>query len=176
MSLVGELNNIADELVECYANLKNNLIAKGVECNEDDKMSSLIEKTNSSLYAVSITGVGDNYYLKRDKTRYTIVGTNTLISTYEFNLSGDFRISASFQEYYSSGGGRYLAELYRNGQKVNSVEFLISNHTAGSSFADILGVESGDELKFYARNYYNNNDYYGYLTEWNISCNVEISF
>ena len=44
MSLVSELNNIADELVECHTNLKNNLIVKGVECSDNDKMSNLIDK------------------------------------------------------------------------------------------------------------------------------------
>ena len=50
MSLVSELNNIADELVECHTNLKNNLIAKGVECSEEDKMSSLIDKVKDTQY------------------------------------------------------------------------------------------------------------------------------
>ena len=45
-SLVDETSNIKDELVTCYTNLKNNLIAKGAECCEDDKMSSLISKIN----------------------------------------------------------------------------------------------------------------------------------
>lgn len=47
MSLVSELNNIADELVECHTNLKNTLIAKGVECSDADKMSSLVNKVEN---------------------------------------------------------------------------------------------------------------------------------
>ena len=39
-SLVDETGNIKNELAECHANLKNNLIAKGVECGDNDKMSS----------------------------------------------------------------------------------------------------------------------------------------
>ena len=45
MSLVSELNSVADELVECHTNLKNNLIAKGIECSEDDKLTVLVSKT-----------------------------------------------------------------------------------------------------------------------------------
>ena len=45
-SLVNETTNIKNELIECYSNLKSNLIQKEVECSEDDKFSSLIEKIN----------------------------------------------------------------------------------------------------------------------------------
>ena len=43
-SLVDETTNIKNELVICHSNLKNNLIEKGVECSDTDKMSSLIDK------------------------------------------------------------------------------------------------------------------------------------
>lgn len=46
-SLSTELNNMADELVQCHTNLKNNLIEKGVECSDADKMSNLIDKIPS---------------------------------------------------------------------------------------------------------------------------------
>lgn len=45
-SLVDETTNIKDELVECHTNLKNNLIEKGVECSDADKMPTLINKVN----------------------------------------------------------------------------------------------------------------------------------
>lgn len=43
-ALVDETTNIKNELVTCHTNLKNNLISKGVECSDSDKMSSLIDK------------------------------------------------------------------------------------------------------------------------------------
>lgn len=46
-NLVHETTNIKNELVECHSNLKNNLIEKGVECSDTDKMSSLIDKVNN---------------------------------------------------------------------------------------------------------------------------------
>ena len=46
-SLVDETGNIKNELVECHTNLKNNLIAKGVECSDTDKMPSLINKVGA---------------------------------------------------------------------------------------------------------------------------------
>ena len=41
--LVDETTNIKNELVICHTNLKNNLIEKGVECSDTDKMSRLID-------------------------------------------------------------------------------------------------------------------------------------
>lgn len=46
-SLVDETSNIKDELVECHTNLKNNLIKKGVECSDADKMPILVDKVRS---------------------------------------------------------------------------------------------------------------------------------
>ena len=46
-SLVDETTNIKDELKACHSNLKNNLIAKGVECSDTDKISALVDKVNA---------------------------------------------------------------------------------------------------------------------------------
>ena len=55
-NLVDETTNIKNELVECHSNLKNNLIEKGVECSNTDKMSSLIDKVgNITGYRISDT-------------------------------------------------------------------------------------------------------------------------
>ena len=43
-NLVNEITNIKNELVTCYANLKNNLTEKGVDCNSSDKLLSLANK------------------------------------------------------------------------------------------------------------------------------------
>lgn len=42
--LVGETTNIKNELITCHANLKTNLIDKGVECSNTDKLLSLANK------------------------------------------------------------------------------------------------------------------------------------
>lgn len=174
-NLVDKTTNIKNELVECHSNLKNNLIEKGVECSDTDKMTSLIDKVDS-LYKVFNNGVGDNYYLLKDKTKYTILPTDQLISTYTFEIDGDFRIYANFAEYSSSNGGRYKAVLKRNNEEVDTVEFLINSYTTGEASANILNVKVGDELEFYARNYYANSSHRGYLTQWGICCDMQIIF
>ena len=42
--LVDETTNIKNELKTCHANLKNNLIEKGVECSDTDKLLRLANK------------------------------------------------------------------------------------------------------------------------------------
>ena len=42
--LVDETTNIKNELITCHANLKNNLIEKGVECSNTDKLLRLANK------------------------------------------------------------------------------------------------------------------------------------
>ena len=42
--LVDETTKIKNELKTCHANLKNNLIEKGVDCNSSDKLLSLANK------------------------------------------------------------------------------------------------------------------------------------
>ena len=64
-SLVDETSNIKNELVECHTNLKNSLIAKGVECSDTDKMSSLINKVgkltnNNAVYGVRVNETNSN--------------------------------------------------------------------------------------------------------------------
>ena len=42
--LADETTNIKNELITCHANLKSNLIEKGVECSDTDKLLSLVGK------------------------------------------------------------------------------------------------------------------------------------
>ena len=42
--LVDETTNIKNELITCHANLKSNLIEKGGECSDTDKLLSLVDK------------------------------------------------------------------------------------------------------------------------------------
>ena len=64
-NLVDETTNIKNELVTCHTNLKNNLISKGVECSDSDKMSSLIDKVakltnNNAVYGVRVNETNSN--------------------------------------------------------------------------------------------------------------------
>ena len=71
-SLVDETTNIKNELVKCYSNLKSNLISKGVECSESDKISILINKINGiTLGKKWASGIG---LMSTSTTSYTYYG------------------------------------------------------------------------------------------------------
>ena len=75
-SLVDETTNIKNELVECHSNLKNNLIAKGVECNDTDKMLSLINKVeNIELGRKWISGTSN--YASNTQFRDIVISHNS---------------------------------------------------------------------------------------------------
>ena len=46
-SLVDETTNIKNELKTCHANLKNNLVGKGVEVSSGDKLATLVDKVKN---------------------------------------------------------------------------------------------------------------------------------
>ena len=105
-SLVDETTNIKNELVECHTNLKNNLIAKGVECSEDDKMSSLVDKIDSIV-------VSDN----------AIAGES--IQLFNYTCDGTMRIgSAGIFKLTSSVNGSVKIKINNVCSAVSSVTYL----------------------------------------------------
>ena len=56
-SLVDETTNIKNELKICHTNIKNNLVEKGVECSDSDKLLSLVDKVNLVPVKKIATGV-----------------------------------------------------------------------------------------------------------------------
>ena len=96
-SLVDETTNIKNELVECYTNLKNNLIKKGVECSDSDKMSSLINKVDElyNVYgkpAIRLFGVNsssDKVY-ELDPNTLQIIKETSFPGTYPRGIGGGY--------------------------------------------------------------------------------------
>ena len=75
-SLVDETINIKNELVECHTNLKNNLVEKGIEVLNEDKLASLIEKIEL-VGGKWATGSMERLYIsKADVYMSTYVNTN----------------------------------------------------------------------------------------------------
>ena len=91
-SLIDETSNIKNELKTCHTNLKNNLIAKGVECSDTDKMSSLIDKVESipfgKKWATGTVGVDSPYavsYYKRNGKNTTGNCYSVTVNNLEFD-------------------------------------------------------------------------------------------
>ena len=96
-NLVDETTNIKNELVICHSNLKNNLIKKGVECSDTDKMSSLIDKINE----ISLESLGGRKWASGilNYTRDTDVASITIAHNSDFTPTLAFVI---FELYWTS--------------------------------------------------------------------------
>ena len=145
-SLVDETTDIKNELKTCHVNLKNNLIAKGVECSDNDKMSSLIDKVNGITIA-QITA-GDSILMYCDSSGYSYgevsagyFGTNF---EYVFKAHGDYRLSINCKS--SIGGSRVYIKfviLDENNLIIDEKAFSTVNSYFEEVFTDVIGVKKG---------------------------------
>lgn len=125
--LVDETTNIKNELKTCHTNLKNNLIEKGVECSDTDKLLSLVGK------------VGEIELGKKWASGEHIVNfPSTFVYSVEIDLSNlSFTPSVVVCEFenikvWNSTGGLTITEpVIMNGKQI-SVTDTQSNITACS--------------------------------------------
>lgn len=125
--LVDETTNIKNELKTCHANLKNNLIEKGIECSDTDKLLSLVNK------------VGEIELGKKWASGEHIVNfPSTFVYSVEIDLSNlSFTPSVvvcelkNIQVWNSTGGLTITEPVIMNGKQI-SVTDTQSNITACS--------------------------------------------
>ena len=125
--LVDETTNIKNELITCHANLKNNLIEKGVECSDTDKLLSLVGK------------VGEIELGKKWASGEHIVNfPSTFVYSVEIDLSNLSFIPSvvvcelkNIQVWNSTGGLTITEPVIMNGKQI-SVTDTQSNTTACS--------------------------------------------
>lgn len=125
--LVDETANIKNELKTCHTNLKNNLIEKGVECSDTDKLLSLVGK------------VGEIELGKKWASGEHIVNfPSTFVYSVEIDLSNlSFTPSVvvcelkNIQVWNSTGGLQIKEPVIMNGKQI-SVTDTQSNITACS--------------------------------------------
>ena len=143
-SLVDETTNIKNELVDCHSNLKNNLIEKGVECSDTDKMSSLIDKV-SEIQTPNTVTVSD--------TKIDVITdlSNQYLNTFSFNrminVVGDIRVFFTLSAVTWNSMGYMNVDLVRNGVVIDSKSF--STHQSVDCVVDFSEVKATDILKFY---------------------------
>ena len=125
--LVNETTNIKNELKTCHTNLKSNLIEKGVECSDTDKLLSLVDK------------VGEIKLGKKWASGEHIVNfPGTFVSSIEIDLSSlSFTPSVVVCELeniqvWNSTGGLIIKEPVIMNDKQISVTDTQSNITACS--------------------------------------------
>lgn len=125
--LVDETTNIKNELKTCHTNFKNNLIEKGIECSDTDKLLSLVGK------------VGEIELGKKWASGEHIVNfPSTFVYSVEIDLSNlSFTPSVvvcelkNIQVWNSTGGLTITEPVIMNGKQI-SVTDTQSNITACS--------------------------------------------
>lgn len=149
-NLVDETTNIKNELVICHSNLKNNLIEKGVECSDTDKISNLIDKVN----AINIPKAtfGETCIAFKDCDTQVAITSNSYILASSFryaSLNGGYRVSVFSMAKNSSFGGNIKFEHKRGKDVLFSKEIYNSSTSHVKCTVDIDNVEIGDEICLY---------------------------
>ena len=166
-SLVDETSNIKDELVECYDNLKNNLIEKGVECSEDDKMLSLINRVKDLTNYKAFPGT--SVVLATRPNRYTCPSSYAHFYNYTVEHSGGLRITWYMKNNVNGSASNKAFikfNLVRNGVTIQTFE---RSHHDSTLTQDFVGIHAGDIIQFFGKTNYNP---YGYIQDISITCDI----
>ena len=151
-SLVDETTNIKNELVECHSNLKNNLIAKGVECSEDDKMSSLIDKLSNIVSVKSPLIIGDESFLFFQIENLTKEGTSfSEIGRTKIDIKGSYRIRVSWgTSHYLNNTSSLTINQVREGIIISTYPYTTTSNTTNTVLD--INTEKGDDIVFLIKN------------------------
>ena len=150
-NLVDETANIKNELVACHSNLKNNLIEKGVECSDTDRISNLVDKINGikvgkkAIAGDSIELVNMKHY---SNGTLQLASANIVGNFNFFNsaVSGSIRISTYLQKSLSSATANVLIrKISLDGTSFDVRNLQLSKSSSGTFNVDVY-VDIGDSI------------------------------
>ena len=150
--LVNETTNIKNELKTCYTNLKNNLIAKGIECSNTDKMFNLISKINNIVVGDNVI-VGETIQL----FNYTSAGAINIKKGDVFkitsNVNGSIKIKINYISSTVGSTSSLNIDLVREDSIVSSKTFTLNKY--GSYIVieyDLTDIKLNDVISIYSPN------------------------
>ena len=180
-SLVDETSNIKNELKACHTNLKNNLIAKGVECSDNDKLSSLIDKVTTLKYVKYVAG--DTTQLYKNETTYVAcvydkanhVASGTKLCSYiSSNDMKSVRLKAYTENYGSYYGMKFVVKIVRSGSVIATHSFDIGGRDNQKNILniskDITDIKINDSIDFYVT--YNNENLANLVKNIELTCDL----
>lgn len=169
-NLVDETSNIKNELVTCHTNLKNNLIAKGVECINSDKLANLISKvdninTTKKVVASSNNDIFFSSYYETVSTTYSVackfyVGFegSVLISSFAWGVNGSYR-------------GQLVYKLLRGGAVVDQSEvFSLTSSSTAKYVYTFSDIKYGDTIEVHLASPVNS--YYARVKDIRVQGNI----
>lgn len=155
-NLVDETTNIKNELVTCHTNLKNNLIEKGVECSDSDKLINLIDKIdNISIAKNVVASNNDIFYSEYCDTLSTSL---KLACKFYIGFKGSIRVSSEANGVSGSYNGKLIYKVIREGIEVDSSDEFILTRSYVEYSHEFTNLEYGDFIEVYlgspVNNYY----------------------
>nr|DAE68335.1 MAG TPA: hypothetical protein [Caudoviricetes sp.] len=144
---VDHIDNVDKDVDYLRYSLKNNLIEKGVECSDTDKMSSLIDKVGDigSIY------ISDNEVVSIPEQIATAVSNQTLhLLSYKCNAKGSLRVSSELYGYNSNSYFKieHLSDnIVVNSKKISSLTTAFIYYSY-----DLDNIKVGDVINLYLYN------------------------
>lgn len=164
-NLVDETTSIKNELVTCHTNLKNNLITKGVECSDADKLSSLVNKVGEISTAV-IVEPSDNVLMELGSIKnYVTVQIPPNSTKKQFTFTSTFKGSIRFLVVFNSATGNIDGVFLKNDLIMKTITGNLNTNTMSFDFSD---VNVGDILCFGFKNKITNADKFASVSKWEI--------
>lgn len=162
-NLVDETTSIKNELVTCHTNLKNNLITKGVECSDADKLSSLVNKVGEISTAV-IVEPSDNVLMELGSIKnYVTVQIPPNSTKKQFTFTSTFKGSIRFLVVFNSATGNIDGVFLKNDLIMKTITGNLNTNTMSFDFSD---VNIGDTLSFGFKNKITNEDKFVGVSKW----------
>ena len=162
--LVNETTNIKDELVTCHTNLKNNLITKGVECSDADKLLSLVNKVGE--ISMAIVESSDNVLMELGSlANYVAVQVPPNSIKKQFTFTSTFKGSIRFLVVFNSATGNIDGVFLKNDLIMKTITGNLNTNTMSFDFSD---VNVGDILCFGFKNKITNADKIANVSKWEI--------
>ena len=177
-SLVDETTNIKNELKTCHATLKDNLIEKGIECGEDDKMLDLINKVDDIKgYKVLNSNTGMEFKLtfgsSESKQPETLGEIETYLTLDEIHNDGLYTIGV----YGKNGADISLNLLPTIYIYVNEVEYTRFQFSGGNynTFNNQIILKKGDIVQIkYSTVRTSNQNRFPYLGYVYLTCYLDV--
>lgn len=164
-NLVDETTNIKDELKTCHTNLKNNLITKGVECSDADKLSSLVNKVGEISTAVTVES-SDNVLMELGSfSNYITVRIPPSSIKKQFTFTSTFKGSVRFLVVFNNSTGNVDGVFLKNDLIMKTITGGLNTNTMSFDFSD---VNIGDILSFGFKNKITNEDKAISVSKWEI--------
>ena len=162
--LVDETTNIKDELVTCHTNLKNNLITKGVECSDADKLLSLVNKVGET--SMAIVESSDNVLMELGSlANYVAVQVPPNSIKKQFTFTSTFKGSVRFLVVFNNSTGNVDGVFLKNDLIMKTITGGLNKNTMSFDFSD---VNKGDILSFGFKNKITNADRVVNVSKWEI--------